>query len=217
MKYYIIAGEASGDLLGSYLMAEIKRNDPEADFLVWGGDLMEAQGGEVIKHYKDLAFMGFWEVLVNLRTILKNFSICKVDMLLYEPDVVIFIDYPGFNLKMAKFARENGFKVVHYVSPSVWAWKKKRVFQIKRDVDLLFSILPFEKEFYARYQYDVAYIGHPLLDVIQDKTPQMVSLADFKQQYQLDERPIIALIPGSRKQGTDLYFTHYGIYYGSIS
>ena len=144
--------------------------------------------------------MGFWEVLVNLRTILKNFSICKVDMLLYEPDVVIFIDYPGFNLKMAKFARENGFKVVHYVSPSVWAWKKKRVFQIKRDVDLLFSILPFEKEFYARYQYDVAYIGHPLLDVIQDKTPQMVSLADFKQQYQLDERPIIALIPGSRKQ-----------------
>ncbi|HNY63466.1 MAG TPA: lipid-A-disaccharide synthase [Bacteroidales bacterium] len=200
MKYYIIAGEASGDLLGSYLMAEIKRNDPEADFLVWGGDLMEAQGGEVIKHYKELAFMGFWEVLVNLRTILKNFSICKVDMLLYEPDVVIFIDYPGFNLKMAKFARENGFKVVHYVSPSVWAWKKKRVFQIKRDVDLLLSILPFEKVFYARYQYDVAYIGHPLLDVIQDKTPQMASLADFKQQYQLDKRPIIALIPGSRKQ-----------------
>ena len=200
MKYYIIAGEASGDLLGSYLMKEIKKNDPEADFLVWGGDLMEAQGGEVVKHYKDLAFMGFWEVATHLRTIFKNLSICKIDLLLYEPDVVILVDYPGFNLKMAKFARENGFKVVHYVSPSVWAWKKKRVHQIKRDVNLLLSILPFEKDFYAQYNYDVAYIGHPLLDVIQDQKESYGTLEAFKKQYQLDERPIVAILPGSRKQ-----------------
>lgn len=147
MKYYIIAGEASGDLLGSYLMAEIKRNDPEADFLVWGGDLMEAQGGEVIKHYKDLAFMGFWEVLVNLRTILKNFSICKVDMLLYEPDVVIFIDYPGFNLKMAKFARENGFKVVHYASFRVGMEEKKEYFRSKEMSTYCFPFCLSKKSF----------------------------------------------------------------------
>lgn len=200
MKYYIIAGEASGDLLGSYLMKEIKKNDPEADFLVWGGDLMEAQGGEIIKHYKDLAFMGFWEVASHLRTIFKNLSICKIDLLLYQPDVVILIDYPGFNLKMARFAKENGFKVVHYVSPSVWAWKKNRVFQIKRDVDILLSILPFEKAFYARYGYDVAYIGHPLIDIIQDQKERYGTLEAFKEQYQLDNRPIIAILPGSRKQ-----------------
>ncbi|MBP1672651.1 MAG: lipid-A-disaccharide synthase LpxB [Bacteroidetes bacterium] len=200
MKYYIIAGEASGDLLGSYLMKEIKKNDPEADFLIWGGDLMEAQGGTLIKHYKELAFMGFWEVATHLKTIMKNLSVCKIDLLLYEPDVVILIDYPGFNMKIAQFARENGFKVVYYVSPSVWAWKKNRVYKIKRDVDILLSILPFEKEFYAKYNYDVAYIGHPLLDVIQDQKDSYGTIEDFKNQFSLDDRPIIAILPGSRKQ-----------------
>ncbi len=200
MKYYIIAGEASGDLLGSYLMKEIKKNDPEADFLIWGGDLMEAQGGTLIKHYKELAFMGFWEVAIHLKTILKNISVCKIDLLLYEPDVVILIDYPGFNMKIAQFARENGFKVVHYVSPSVWAWKKNRVFKIKRDVNLLLSILPFETEFYAKYGYEVAYIGHPLLDVIQDQKEGYGTIEDFRKQHSLDDRPIIAILPGSRKQ-----------------
>lgn len=200
MKYYIIAGEPSGDLLGSYLMKEIKKNDPKADFLIWGGDLMEAQGGDLIKHYNELAFMGFWEVATHLRTIFKNLNICKIDLLLYNPDVVILIDYPGFNMKIAQFAKENGFKVVYYVSPSVWAWKKNRVFKIKRDVDLLLSILPFEKEFYARYNYDVAYIGHPLLDVISNQKEDYGTTEDFKQKYALDERPIIAILPGSRKQ-----------------
>lgn len=200
MKYYIIAGEASGDLLGSYLMKEIKKNDPEADFLIWGGDLMEAEGGDLIKHYQDLAFMGFWEVATHLRTIFKNLSICKIDLLLYEPDVVILIDYPGFNMKIAEYAKDNGYKVVHYVSPSVWAWKKDRVFKIKRNVDILLSILPFEKEFYAKYDYDISYIGHPLLDVIQDQKESYGTLETFKEQYQLDQRPIIAILPGSRKQ-----------------
>lgn len=201
MKYYIIAGEASGDLLGSYLMKEIKQNDPQADFLVWGGDLMEAQGGELAKHYKDLAFMGFWEVAKNLRTIFRNLAICKTDLLLYEPDVVILIDYPGFNMRIAEFAKENGFKVVYYVSPSVWAWKKNRVFKIKRDVDMLLTILPFEKEFYAKFGYDAAYIGHPLLDVLQDQKESFGTLEQFKEKYNLDPlKPIIAILPGSRKQ-----------------
>jgi lipid-A-disaccharide synthase len=200
MKYYIIAGEASGDLLGSYLMKEIKKNDPESDFLIWGGDLMEAQGGTLNKHYKELAFMGFWEVATHLKTILKNLSICKIDLLLYEPDVVILVDYPGFNMKIAQFARENGYKVVHYVSPSVWAWKKNRVYKIKRDVDLLLTILPFEKEFYAQYDYDVAYIGHPLLDVIADQKEEYGTPEEFRNKFQLDERQIIAVLPGSRKQ-----------------
>ncbi len=201
MKYYIIAGEASGDLLGSYLMQEIKQNDPDADFLVWGGDLMEAQGGELAKHYKELAFMGFWEVAKNIRTIFRNLAICKTDLLLYDPDVVILIDYPGFNMRIAEFAKENGFKVVYYVSPSVWAWKKSRVFKIKRDVDLLLTILPFEKEFYAKYDYDAAYIGHPLLDVLKDQKDHFGTIEQFKEKYNLDsQKPIIAILPGSRKQ-----------------
>ena len=199
MKYYIIAGEASGDLLGSYLIKSIKNLDNHADFRCWGGDLMDAQGGEIIKHYKELAFMGFWEVAINLRTVLKNITTCKVDILLYEPDVVVLIDYSGFNLRIAEFAKEHNIRVVYYVSPQIWAWKKNRVYKIKRDVDTMITILPFEKEFYAKYNYDVHYVGHPLLDVVRDEQKNEDWL-DFKNKHKLDDRPVIALLPGSRRQ-----------------
>ncbi|MCL2290327.1 MAG: lipid-A-disaccharide synthase [Bacteroidetes bacterium] len=199
MKYYIIAGEASGDLLGSYLMKSIKKLDANADFRCWGGDLMEAQGGEIIKHYKDLAFMGFWEVLKNLRTILINIKVCKIDILLYEPDVLILIDYPGFNMRIAKFAKEQNIRVVYYVSPQIWAWKKKRMHKIKRDVDTLITILPFEKDFYAKYNYEAHYVGHPLLDVVTNEMKND-DWQDFKANYNLDDRPVIAILPGSRRQ-----------------
>jgi lipid-A-disaccharide synthase len=199
MKYYIVAGEASGDLLGSYLMKSIKKLDNNADFRCWGGDLMEAQGGEIIKHYKDLAFMGFWEVATHLRTILKNIAICKIDILLYEPDVIVLIDYPGFNMRIAQFAKEKNIRVVYYVSPQIWAWKRNRVHKIKRDVDTLIPILPFEKDFYAKYNYEAHYVGHPLLDVINDEM-QKDDWQTFKSTYKLDERPVIAVLPGSRRQ-----------------
>jgi lipid-A-disaccharide synthase len=199
MKYYIIAGEASGDLLGSYLMKSIKKWDTSADFRCWGGDLMEAQGGDIVKHYKDLAFMGFWEVLKNLRTILINIKVCKIDILLYEPDVIVLIDYPGFNMRIAEFAKEQNIRVVYYVSPQIWAWKKNRVHKIKRDVDTLITILPFEKDFYAKYNYDAHYVGHPLLDVIKDEM-QNDDWQNFKANHHLDDRPVIAVLPGSRRQ-----------------
>jgi lipid-A-disaccharide synthase len=197
MKYYIVAGEASGDLLGSYLMKSIKKLDTNADFRCWGGDLMEAQGGDIVKHYKDLAFMGFWEVLKNLRTILINIKVCKVDILLYEPDVIILIDYPGFNMRIAEFAKEQDIRVVYYVSPQIWAWKKNRVHKIKRDVNTLITILPFEKDFYAKYHYDAHYVGHPLLDVINDENIAETGCPSFLPN---DNRPIIAILPGSRRQ-----------------
>jgi len=199
MKYYIVAGEPSGDLLGSYLMKSIKKLDSKADFRCWGGDLMEAQGGEIIKHYNELAFMGFWEVAKNLRTILKNFTICKVDILLYEPDVMILIDYPGFNLRIAEFAKEQNIRVVYYVSPQIWAWKKNRIHKIKRDVDTMITILPFEKDFYEKHNYSADYVGHPLLDVIHDAI-KSDDWQTFKEQHKLDDRPVIAILPGSRKQ-----------------
>jgi len=199
MKYYIIAGEASGDLLGSYLMKSIKKLDAHADFRCWGGDLMKAQGGEIIKHYKDLAFMGFWEVFKNLRTILKNIRICKTDILFYKPDVLILIDYPGFNMRMAEFAKKQNVRVVYYVSPQIWAWKKNRVHKIKRDVDTLITILPFEKDFYAKYNYKAHYVGHPLLDVINDEMKND-DWQTFKTNYHLDDRPVVAVLPGSRRQ-----------------
>ena len=199
MKYYIIAGEASGDLLGSYLMKSIKKQDSKADFRCWGGDLMEAQGGDIVKHYKDLAFMGFWEVATNLRTVLNNMATCKVDILLYEPDVLVLIDYPGFNLRIAEFAKEQNIRVVYYVSPQIWAWKKNRVHKIKRVVDTMIPILPFEKDFYAKYNYEAHYVGHPLLDVVRDAM-QHDDWQTFKANYQLDDRPVIAVLPGSRKQ-----------------
>lgn len=195
MKYYLIAGEASGDLHGSNLMKALKESDPEARFRVWGGDLMKAAGGELVKHYRDLAFMGFVEVIANLNTIFKNLKWCRTDILNWQPDVIILIDYPGFNLRISSFAHANGFKVVYYISPQVWAWKSSRVKQIKRDVDLMLVILPFEEEFYRRYNMSSYFVGHPLLDVIAQDSPRTGPV--FRER---DSRLKIALLPGSRKQ-----------------
>jgi lipid-A-disaccharide synthase len=200
MKYYIIAGEASGDLHASNLMKALKEKDPEADFRCWGGDLMEAQGGEVVKHYKDLAFMGFIEVLKHLRTILNNLNTCKIDMLLYEPDVLILVDFPGFNMRLLPFAKENNIKVVYYISPTIWAWKTKRVYTIKKYVDAMMCILPFEADFYAKFDYQAHYVGHPLLDAIDTNLANSEEVKQFRTKYRLDDKPIIALLPGSRQQ-----------------
>ncbi|MCB0805133.1 MAG: lipid-A-disaccharide synthase [Bacteroidales bacterium] len=198
MKYYIIAGEASGDLHASNLMKELSKQDNGATFRCWGGDLMARQGGQIVKHYRDLAFMGFIEVVANLRTIMRNLSFCKQDILQFQPDVIILVDYPGFNLRIAEVAKKEGFKVVYYISPQVWAWKKSRVLKIRKYVDKMFVILPFEKDFYKTYDYDVEFVGHPLLDAIGSTTdPDAV---DFRKHNNLNEKPIIALLPGSRKQ-----------------
>jgi lipid-A-disaccharide synthase len=199
MKYYIIAGEASGDLHASNLMKELAQLDTQAQFRCWGGDLMQAAGGILVKHYRSLAFMGFTEVLLNLRTILNNLAFCKRDLEAFNPDVVILVDYPGFNLRVAKFAHQKKIKVFYYISPQIWAWKQSRVHDIKRYVDKMFVILPFEKEFYANQAMEVDFVGHPLHDAIAgDKS--LAAAGDFKSQHQLDEKPIIALLPGSRKQ-----------------
>ncbi len=198
MKYYLIAGEASGDLHASNLMKELKKKDASAQFRFWGGDLMQEQGGELVKHYRDLAFMGFIEVIANLRTILGNIKFCKNDILNYKPDAVILVDYPGFNLRIAKFAHNAGFKIFYYISPQVWAWKKSRVHKIKRFVDRMFVILPFEKDFYAKYDYDVDFVGHPLLDMI-SQLPEN-DTKSFIEENNLPDKPVIALLPGSRKQ-----------------
>ncbi|MGB4885775.1 MAG: lipid-A-disaccharide synthase, partial [Ferruginibacter sp.] len=163
MKYYLIAGEASGDLHGSNLIKEIKRLDAQAEFRCWGGEKMEQNGAYLVKHYRQLAFMGFAEVVKNLPAILRNLSFCKRDMVSFEPDVLILIDYPGFNLRIAKWAKQQGFKVVYYISPQVWAWKENRVKTIKRYVDKMLVILPFEKAFYQKWNYAVDYVGHPLV------------------------------------------------------
>jgi lipid-A-disaccharide synthase len=198
MKYYIIAGEASGDLHASNLMKEIKKQDPSAEFRCWGGDLMEQQGGKLVKHYRDLAFMGFIEVIANLKTILNNIKYCKQDIRDYKPDAVILVDYPGFNLRIAEFAHHERLKVFYYISPQVWAWKKSRVYKIKKFVDKMFVILPFEKDFYAKYDYDVDFVGHPLLDMI-EALPKNNTL-DFKEKNKMGEKPIVAILPGSRMQ-----------------
>lgn len=199
MKYYLIAGEASGDLHGANLMRALQQIDPEAEFRFWGGDRMEAVGGKLIKHYRDLAFMGFWEVITNLRTILRNIDFCKRDITQYQPDALIFIDYPGFNMRIAKWAKEIGIPTHYYISPQIWAWKENRIKAIKRDVDAMYVILPFEKDFYeGKHQYPVHFVGHPLLDAIAAR--KEVSEEIFKKENGLDERPIIALLPGSRKQ-----------------
>ena len=200
MKYYIIAGEASGDLHGSNLMKAILRNDPQAEIRFWGGDLMQAQGGTLVKHIRDLAFMGFVEVVANLRTVLKNIALCKKDIVKFHPDAVIFIDYPGFNLKIAKFTHAQGFKNFYYISPQVWAWKKGRIKTMRRVLDMMYVILPFEKPFYDRNNVqNVEFVGHPLLDAIAefDKNAQLAD--DFRSRNGLDQRPIVALMPGSRK------------------
>lgn len=198
MKYYIIAGEASGDLHGSNLMKSLKKKDPNAEFRFWGGDLMKEQGGTLVKHYRDLAFMGFLEVAMNLRTILNNIKICKDDIKANRPDVLILVDYPGFNLRIAKFAKELGIKVIYYISPQLWAWKEGRVEIIKKYVDEMMVILPFEEDFYKKHGVHSHFVGHPLLDAI--SSLKEIKINDFKKEHGLNEKEIIALLPGSRKQ-----------------
>jgi lipid-A-disaccharide synthase len=199
MKYYIIAGEASGDLHASNLVAEIKKKDKKAEFRGCGGDLMKAQGVDLLKHYRTMAYMGFVEVAVNLRKVLGNIALCKKDILDYQPDIVILVDYPGFNLRIADFAHEKGFKVVYYISPQIWAWKRRRVHKIKRSVDKMLVILPFEEEFYKRYGVDVTFVGNPLLDELAKVGTGNRSI--FLRRNSLGERrEIIALLPGSRRQ-----------------
>lgn len=199
MKYYIIAGEASGDLHGSNLVASLRTQDPEAKIRAWGGEKMRRNGANVVKNYHELAFMGFVEVLMNLRTILKNFSFCKKDITEFNPDAIILIDYPGFNLKVAKWAHKKGYKVFYYISPQVWAWKRRRVYKIKKVVDKMLCILPFEKKFYDSYNVDCQFVGHPLLDEIAKVNP--VDKNKFYKSNRLNpKKEIIAMLPGSRKQ-----------------
>ncbi|MBQ8957927.1 MAG: lipid-A-disaccharide synthase [Bacteroidales bacterium] len=199
MKYYIIAGEASGDLHASNLVVEIKKKDKKAEFRGCGGDLMKAQGVDLLKHYRTMAYMGFVEVAVNLRKVLGNISQVKKDIVDYQPDAVILVDYPGFNFRIAKFAHEKGLKVFYYISPQVWAWKRRRVYKVKKSVDKMLVILPFEEEFYKEYGVDVTYVGNPLLDELAKFGTANRSI--FLRRNSLDEkREIIALLPGSRKQ-----------------
>ncbi|WP_439127489.1 lipid-A-disaccharide synthase [Polaribacter sp.] len=198
MKYYIIAGEASGDLHGSNLMKELYKQDKKASIHFWGGDLMQAVGGTLVSHYKERAFMGFFEVIKNLFKILGFIKFCKKDILKFNPDVIIFIDNSGFNLRIAKWAKEEGFKTNYYISPQVWASRANRVTDIKRDIDQLFVILPFEKDFYKKYNYEVSFVGHPLIDAIADR--KQILISDFRKEHNLSDKPIIALLPGSRKQ-----------------
>lgn len=199
MKYYIIAGEASGDLHGSNLVASLRTQDPDAKIRAWGGEKMQRNGANVVKNYHELAFMGFVEVLMNLRTILKNFSFCKKDITEFNPDAIILIDYPGFNLKVAKWAHQKGYKVFYYISPQVWAWKRRRVYKIKKVVDKMLCILPFEKKFYDSYNVDCQFVGHPLLDEIAKVNP--VDKNKFYKSNRLNpKKEIIAMLPGSRKQ-----------------
>jgi len=196
MKYYLVAGEASGDLHGANLMKAVKELDPEAEFRFFGGDLMEAEAQEPVKHYAEMAYMGIVEVVLNLPTILKNMDLCKKDILAWQPDVLILIDFPGFNLKIAEFAKKNGFLVCYYISPKVWAWNQKRVLKIKKIVDHLFCILPFEVDFYKKWGMNVDYVGNPLLDAISAFKPNRAFLGETL----LENKTLIALLPGSRKQ-----------------
>jgi lipid-A-disaccharide synthase len=199
MRYYLIAGEASGDLHASNLMSELRKSDSTAEFRCWGGDLMKAAGGVLVKHYRDLAYMGFLEVAINIRTIMHNLRFCKEDILQYKPDAVVLIDYPGFNLRIAEFARQKGFKVIYYISPQVWAWKKSRVHGIRKNVHKMLVILPFEKEFYRKYDFEVDFTGHPLLDVV-NRPSIYPDASAFRAAHHLSDKPIIAILPGSRKQ-----------------
>ncbi|HEX2605991.1 MAG TPA: lipid-A-disaccharide synthase [Flavisolibacter sp.] len=207
MKYYLIAGEASGDLHGSNLIRELRKLDSQAEIRCWGGDLMEAAGATVVKHYRDLAFMGFIEVVQNLKTILNNLTLCKKDIAAYEPDVLVLVDYPGFNLRIAKWAKEQGLTVIYYISPQVWAWKESRVKLIRKVVDKMLVILPFEEAFFNKWDYKVVYVGHPLVQVVTDfeMTPrQTIALQPsgvFPSMPGGDAtKEIILLLPGSRKQ-----------------
>ncbi len=197
IKLYIIAGEASGDLHGSNLMKElVSASENTVDFRFWGGDKMKEVAGEPAKHIRDLAFMGFIEVVMNLRTILRNIKFCKKDILDFKPDALVLIDYPGFNLRIAKWAKENGIKVFYYVSPQIWAWKESRIHEIKRNIDQMFVILPFEQEFYAKHGMQVEYVGHPLLDAVENYRYENAAETSFSN----SGKRIIAVLPGSRKQ-----------------
>lgn len=196
MKYYLIAGERSGDLHTANLMKAIQKEDSEAEFRYFGGDEMQKVGGELVRHYRDMAFMGLVEVIRNLQTIKKYLKECKADILNYQPDVVILIDYAGFNLRIAKFAKENNLSVFYYISPKVWAWNTKRAYKIKKNVDQLFTILPFETSFFQQFDYTVNYVGNPLLDAIN----AFQANPDFKKENNLENKEVIALLPGSRKQ-----------------
>lgn len=199
MKYYIIAGEASGDLHGSNLMKALHKEDAQAAIRFWGGDLMQKSGGTLVKHYRELAFMGFAEVIINLKTILNNITFCKKDIEQFNPDVIIFIDYPGFNMRIAQWAKKKKIPTHYYISPQIWAWKENRITKIKRDVDRLYVILPFEKDFYEKkHHFPVEFVGHPLIDAIHSRSK--VDESTFRKEHDLDERPIVALLPGSRKQ-----------------
>ncbi len=206
MKYYIIAGEASGDLHGSNLIREIKKKDPDTHIRAWGGDKMQSAGAEIVKDYRDLAFMGFTEVIRNLPTILQNIKFCKTDISQFKPDVVIFIDYPGFNLRIAEWARKKGYKTIYYISPQVWAWKESRVKGIRENIDKMLVILPFEKAFFQKWDYATEYVGHPLVEVIEQfkQSPEAGRLPDIYLPGSLQPiqptLPLIALLPGSRKQ-----------------
>ncbi len=200
MKYYIIAGEASGDLHGSNLIKAIRQEDRAAEIRCWGGDEMAAQGGTLVKHYKELAFMGFWEVFINLKTILNNISFCKKDILAFQPDALIYIDYPGFNMRIAAWAKKEGIPNHYYISPQIWAWKENRIKKIKRDLDALYVILPFEAPYFKeKHQYEVSFVGHPLIQVIQEEQKKATPLLALND----SGKPIIALLPGSRKQEID--------------
>jgi len=197
MKYYLVAGERSGDLHGANLLKGIKQNDPEATFRGWGGDMMQAEGMELVTHYKDTAFMGFLEVALNVHKISGFLKKCKNDILAYQPDAIILIDYPGFNLRIAAFAKKNGLKVFYYISPKVWAWNQKRALKIKQHVDHMFVIFPFEIDFYKKFDYEVDYVGNPLMDAIKAFSPDPY----FRVKNNLDlQKPVIALLPGSRRQ-----------------
>jgi len=194
MKYYIIAGEASGDLHGSNLIKELKKLDASATIRCWGGDKMQQAGGELVKHYRDLAFMGFWEVIKNIFTILRNLKFCKKDIQQFQPDTLILIDYPGFNLRIAKWAKQKSLRIIYYISPQVWAWKENRVKMMKETIDKMIVILPFEKDYFKnKWNWEVEYVGHPLVEVIESEKLKVKS-------EKLSDKEVIALLPGSRKQ-----------------
>lgn len=199
MNYYIISGEASGDLHGSRLMQGLKQADPQAHFRFWGGDLMAAEGGTLVKHYKETAVMGFWEVLMKLRSVARNLRQCQCDLLENRPDVLILIDYPGFNFRMAKFAKKHGIKVFYYIAPKVWAWKEKRVHRLKKYVDQLFIIFPFEVDYFKKWGIEAFYTGNPLKDMVDERLAGTPSLTAFCKANGLDEdKPLIAVLAGSR-------------------
>jgi len=200
MKYFIIAGEASGDLHASHLMRELKNGDSDANFTFFGGDLMASEGGVLLKHYREMAFMGLFPVIFNLHKIKRNFTLAEQKLIEFNPDVLILVDYPGFNLRMAEFAKANGIKVFYYISPKIWAWKTKRVHKVKKFVDEMFTIFPFESQFYGKYDYKVRFVGNPTIDELATRPNQNETFKQFILKNKLEDKPLIALLAGSRRQ-----------------